>query len=158
MPSEDQHLACTKVTCVISFASLFLHTSWMRPPKPQHLPVSSEKKEKQNPKRTAQDTETGIDVCKLSEKNFLRTLGMLSVSWWCWLKRWTVIWMADGIDRWFTGMRSWKDWSYNSSKLASNMSIHPRCRERDRWNATESNHLQNVIPYDSLQLPSLKLT
>ena len=27
----------------------------------------------------AQDTETGIDVCKLSEKNFLRTLGMLSV-------------------------------------------------------------------------------
>lgn len=32
------------------------------------------------------------------------------------------------------------------------MPIHPRCRERDSWNETESNQLQNVIPYDFLQL------
>ena len=32
------------------------------------------------------------------------------------------------------------------------MPIHPRCRERDSWNVTESKELQNVIPYDFLQL------
>lgn len=32
------------------------------------------------------------------------------------------------------------------------MPIHPRCRERHSWNETESNQLQNVIPYDFLQL------
>ena len=69
------------------------------------------------------------------------------------------------------GMRSWKfnpgdpelpmsfsmELSYNSSKPSvQKMPIHPRCRERDSWNETESNQLQNVSPYDFLQLYTSK--